>query len=209
MQKLTTLLFKAGRKILALFRALINRMLTWVLFYCNNIKFDKFRTNGIPFVSIARGGMCVIGNNLIINNGNLGNPIGRPQRCVFFVDSGASLVIGDNVGMSSTAIVAHQFISIGDNVKIGGGTCIYDTDFHSVEFELRNDINRDSENTKTKEVIIEENVFIGAHSTILKGVSIGKNSVIGACSVVTKSVPSNEIWAGNPARFIKKIILDD
>jgi acetyltransferase-like isoleucine patch superfamily enzyme len=52
-------------------------------------------------------------------------------------------------------------------------------------------------------VIIEDNVFIGAHSTILKGVTIGKNSVIGACSVVTKNIPPNEIWAGNPAKFIK------
>lgn len=57
----------------------------------------------------------------------------------------------------------------------------------------------------TKPVTIKENAFIGAHSTILKGVTIGKNSIIGACSVVTKNVPDNEIWAGNPAKFVKKI----
>jgi acetyltransferase-like isoleucine patch superfamily enzyme len=54
-------------------------------------------------------------------------------------------------------------------------------------------------------VIIEDNVFIGAHSTILKGVTIGVNSVIGACSVVTKDIPANQIWAGNPARFIRAL----
>ena len=54
-------------------------------------------------------------------------------------------------------------------------------------------------------MIIEDNVFIGAHSTILKGVTIGQNSIIGACSVVTKNIPPNEIWAGNPAKFIKKL----
>ena len=54
-------------------------------------------------------------------------------------------------------------------------------------------------------MIIEDNVFIGAHSTILKGVRISKNSIVGACSVVSKNIPPNEIWAGNPIKFIKKI----
>ena len=49
------------------------------------------------------------------------------------------------------------------------------------------------------------NVFIGAHCTILKGVTIGKNAVVGACSVVTTSVPGNQLWAGNPARFVRNI----
>ena len=40
---------------------------------------------------------------------------------------------------------------------------------------------------------------------MLKGVTIGENSVVGAGSVVTHDVPKNEVWAGNPARFVKKI----
>ena len=47
--------------------------------------------------------------------------------------------------------------------------------------------------------------FIGAHSTILKVVTIGENSIIGAGSVISKSIPANEIWAGNPVKFIKNI----
>lgn len=46
---------------------------------------------------------------------------------------------------------------------------------------------------------------MGAHTIILKGVHIGKGAVIGAGSVVTKNIPENEIWAGNPAKFIKKV----
>ena len=52
---------------------------------------------------------------------------------------------------------------------------------------------------------IENNVFIGANSMILKGVKIGDRSIIGAGSVVTKNVPSDQIWAGNPAKFIREI----
>ena len=40
---------------------------------------------------------------------------------------------------------------------------------------------------------------------ILKGVIIGEKSIIGAGSVVTKTVPPGEIWAGNPAKFVKRI----
>lgn len=82
---------------------------------------------------------------------------------------------------------------------------IYDTDFHSLDYTQRNNRADDIKHRKNKPVIIGDNVFIGAHSTILKEVNIGDNSIIGASSVVTKSVPQNEIWGGNPARFLKKL----
>ena len=139
-----------------------------------------------------------------MNNGIKGNPMGCYQKCTFFVDRNAELIIGNNVGISQAALICHKYISIGDDVKIGGGVCIYDTDFHSLNPEIR----KSSDDLKMrieKPVIIENSVFIGAQSIILKGVTIGKNSIIGAGSVVTKNVPANQIWAGNPARFIKNI----
>lgn len=53
-------------------------------------------------------------------------------------------------------------------------------------------------------VHIGDGCFIGANSIICKDVKIGKNSIIAAGSVVTKDIPDNEIWGGNPARYIKK-----
>ena len=58
-------------------------------------------------------------------------------------------------------------------------------------------------------IAIGDNAFIGAHSTILKGVTIGANSIIGAASLVTTNIPDNEIWGGNPAKFIRKIKSND
>lgn len=51
---------------------------------------------------------------------------------------------------------------------------------------------------------IGNNVFLGANTIITKSVTIGDNVIVGAGSIVTKDIPSNEIWAGVPARFIKK-----
>lgn len=53
-------------------------------------------------------------------------------------------------------------------------------------------------------VELDDNCFIGAGTIICNSCRIGKNSVVGAGSVVTKDIPDNEIWAGVPARFLKK-----
>ena len=52
---------------------------------------------------------------------------------------------------------------------------------------------------------ISKGVFIGANSIITKPLTIGEGSIIGAGSVVTKDIPPYQIWAGNPARYIKDV----
>jgi acetyltransferase-like isoleucine patch superfamily enzyme len=156
-------------------------------------------------VSISLHAKVSIGHHFMMNNGLFNNMIGRQQPCFFVVTKKGELIIGNNVGISATAIVCWNKIEIRDNVKIGGGTVIYDTDFHSLDYQERNAVTEIFDNVKTAPVLIKENAFIGANSTVLKGVTIGENAIIGACSVVTKDVPDNEIWAGNPARFIRKI----
>lgn len=205
MQKFITIIAKGIRLLYTKLRLGVNKICTWCKFYSNNIQFKDFQSNGIPFVMVALGGKCIIGNNLRMNNGKLGNPIGRSDKCILFVDRHASLIMGDNVGISSTALIARQSITIGNNVQIGGGVCVYDTDFHSLQPNDRKNVTMDHQNEKKAPVVIKDNAFIGAHSTILKGVTIGENAIIGACSVVTKIVPANEIWAGNPAKFIRKM----
>jgi acetyltransferase-like isoleucine patch superfamily enzyme len=70
---------------------------------------------------------------------------------------------------------------------------------------LRRNIVLDIQNRKSKPVIIEDDVLIGTRCVILKGVRIGARSVVGAGSIVTKSIPPNEIWAGNPAKKIRSL----
>lgn len=52
-------------------------------------------------------------------------------------------------------------------------------------------------------VVIEDDVFIGCNTVICNAVTIGKGAIIGAGSIVTKDIPPYEVWAGNPARYIK------
>lgn len=63
---------------------------------------------------------------------------------------------------------------------------------------------KDVRKWKKGHVHIGRAAFIGANTVICNSVTIGRISIVGAGSVVTKDIPENEIWAGNPARFIKK-----
>lgn len=197
-------LYKSIHKIWYILFNNFNHIITYSILCGNGINHYSFKTSGIPYIMVARGGKCSIGQNFVMNNGIKGNPIGCYQRCTLFVDRNAELKIGNNVGISQTALICHKSITIGNDVKIGGGVCIYDTDFHSLNPEIRKS-KEDIKHRIEKPVIIKDNVFIGAHSLILKGVTIGENSIIGAGSVVTKSIPDNQIWAGNPAKFIKNV----
>ena len=203
---LFSFLFRALRKVAIL---LANRFLSLMAFIRlkgNGVKFNRTLVcNGLPIVDVHRTATCKIGGSVVINSNIHFNPIGRYCPTFLIVREKGVLTIGDHTGISSSAIICHHSISIGKHVKLGGNVAIYDTDFHSLDLSFRMDKELDKEGTISKPVVIEDNVFVGAHSTILKGVVIGKGSIIGACSVVTKSIPENEIWAGNPARFIKRI----
>ncbi|RKN79762.1 acyltransferase [Ulvibacterium marinum] len=195
--------YKGARFLWMKFLMPIDWLMSYLLFNSNDVKYSSFRNIGWPIINVGIGGSCKIGPGFCSNNREMSNPIGRFKKCSIIVGNNGKLTIGANVGMSSTAIVCYKSIKIGDNVKIGGNVVIYDTDFHSLSSKDRMNFDIDRQNTSSKPIIIKDNVLIGAHSTILKGVIIGSNVVIGACSVITKNVPDDQIWAGNPARFIR------
>ena len=204
MQEILFILYKIPKKIIFSLRYNLGTIFSKVIFYLNKIEVGKsLQSTGLPYVSCTRGGRGSIGSNFRIHNILSGNPIGRSHRCVIVIGPAGTLSIGNNVGMSFTAINCKKSVRIKDNVVIGGGTCIYDSDFHPLDVNERNAKN--NETIMAADVVIEDNVFIGTNSTILKGVTIGMNSIVGACSVVTKSIPPGEIWAGNPAKFIRTI----
>ena len=142
------------------------------------------------------------GNNLTIYSKKTVNPIGG-DRTVLQTINGGRIIIGSRVGISHAVLCARSEIKIEDNVLVGAGVKIFDHDFHSLDYEER--VKNGDKDVKTKPVLIKEGAFIGAHAIILKGVTVGRHSVIGAGAVVTSDIPDNEIWAGNPACFIRKV----
>lgn len=121
------------------------------------------------------------------------------------VQKNAEFIVGDNSGVTNVSIQCFDRITIGNNVNIGNGTVIFDTNFHSLDWEIRSDRSKDIKSAITSPVIIEDYVFVGARCIIGKGVRIGEKSIIAAGSVVVKDVPPCQLWGGNPARFIKKL----
>lgn len=144
-----------------------------------------------------------IGDNFYLSSGNHINPLARNIGAHICVNKDAILTIGNEVGMSSPVIWAHKSIKIGNNVMLGANVIIMDSDAHSLNHLHRRDLSIDKQHKVDNEVIIEDDVFIGMNTIVMKGVTIGARTVIGAGSVVTKSIPADCIAVGNPAKIIK------
>ena len=130
------------------------------------------------------------------------------QFCVIFPDA----QIGENCNICSNVLIENE-VRVGNNVTVKSGVQLWDgitledNVFIGPNATFTNDLLPRSKNPdwKLQKTIIKKGASIGANATILCGITIGENAMIGAGSVVTKDVPDNEVWIGNPARFLKKI----
>jgi acetyltransferase-like isoleucine patch superfamily enzyme len=122
--------------------------------------------------------------------------------------------IGNNsyIGLN-TRIWSAEHIRIGDRVQFAHSCNVFDSNIHSLDPHERfqeylcNTTKGLYKNTSwhEKEVVIGDDVWVGANSTILKGVTIGRAAIVGAGSVVTSDIPAFTIVAGNPAKIIREI----
>lgn len=182
---------------------ILNRIYNYLVLKRKHVTYgSNFFVSGI--IVVHGSGKITLGNDVSIHSSPNVNPVAGGSRTHLFAGYGGGCIsIGNHVGISHSAITAYENIVIEDNVLIGSNCMISDTDFHSIEYYQR--MERPDLHVKTAPVHIGEGAFIGARSIILKGVHIGKHAVVGAGSVVTRSVSDNEVWAGNPARFIRNV----
>ena len=107
--------------------------------------------------------------------------------------------LGKNPNFNGMKILGFGNVKIGDNFH-SGTNCEIITSYHN--YDKGNKIPYDSTYI-TKNVIIENNVWLGNNVTILAGVRIGEGAIIQACSMVHKDIPKYAIVGGNPAKVFK------
>lgn len=177
-------------------------------FYLCGISFgDQLCVNNKIHIVINKGAQITLGSHFHFSSGDNTNPLSRIQRgCMVAERKDAKIVIGNCVRISSSCLWAKDNIKIGNYVNIGADCILMDSDAHSLDWGLRmiGGI-EDISNAKCAPIIIEDHVFIGARSIILKGVHIGARSIIAAGSVVSRDIPSDCMAGGNPCRVIKYI----
>jgi len=124
------------------------------------------------------------------------------------------LFIDDYTFLGNSRVYCANNISIGKGCWIADHVSIIDSNLHPISpkrrFQDAVDFSRGIfpdvySNIPNSPIVIQDSVWIGVNSVILKGVTLGEGSVIGAGSVVTKDVPPYTIVAGNPARIIREI----
>jgi acetyltransferase-like isoleucine patch superfamily enzyme len=154
----------------------------------------KFRKHPTAAITIAA--------NCTFRSARWSNSIGINRQCFISATRAASIEIGRECGFSGTVIAASKKIRIGDRVLCGANCTICDTDRHPLD-------KADRARGVVPEALgidIGDDVFLGMNVVVLKGVRIGSGTVVAANSVVTRSLPSDVLAGGVPAKPIKSLV---
>lgn len=116
---------------------------------------------------------------------------GKLTKFNYIVQYPENLTLGKNFDIGEfTYINSIYGVEIQDSVQIGSHCSVY---------------SNSTIDKKQGKVVLERNCKVGSHSTIMPNVKIGENSIVAAYSFVTKNIPKNELWAGIPAKKLKKL----
>ena len=112
--------------------------------------------------------------------------------------------LGEGSGIGTYSSIPTG-VTIGDHVMIGIDVLMFTNEHRHDDITVPMGLQG---RTEVKPIVIEDDVWVGSRSLIMKGVRIGHGAIIAAGSVVTKDVPPYEVWGGNPACFLKSRLPD-
>ena len=166
------------------------------IFSKNNIHYGN-NTYGNKFFVQNKGNLR-LGNDVYLNSFPNGSSFVAALN-TYYPESLIS--VGYNCRLNGTLINCNENVTIRNDCMFGPGTIIVDNDSHrtSIDYFKRR------KKPVSKSILIDENVWVGMNCIILKGIHIGKNAIIAFGSVLTKDVPTNTLFAGNPAKLIKNL----
>jgi acetyltransferase-like isoleucine patch superfamily enzyme len=172
------------------------------------VKIKKMKSHGSG--KFKRSDFAKIGKNVVIENGvlifhpeniELGNNIYIGHNTILKGYHKNKMIIGDGTWIGQQCFFhSAGGIRIGRNVGIGPKVTIL-TSSH-LEKGIKIPILHSG--LEFNEVVIKDDCDVGVGAIILPGVEIGKGVQVGAGAVVTKNIPDFEVWAGVPAKFLRK-----
>ncbi len=148
------------------------------------------RANTLIYAGVKIGNFFQSGPNVLIRENNI---LGNKVAVWHGVTLNPGNVIGDGCRIHAGSFL--EMTTLGKNVFVGPGV-VFTDDPHPINPSPRIHFGG---------ALVGNEAVIGANATILPQVKIGERAVIGAGSVVTKDIPANEVWVGNPAKFLKKV----
>lgn len=143
-------------------------------------------------------GICRIGPGAVIGTDGFGYEwdgddwVERPHQW--------AVRIGDCVDIGANTVI-HR--GRWRDTVIGGGSKIDSLVFVAHNVQIGYDCLLVAGCHLAGSVTLGEDVIVGLGANICPHVSIGDRAIIGAGSVVTKHVPDDQVWAGNPARYLR------
>lgn len=175
----------------------------------------KFVNNGLSIHNNGKNNHIYIGKNIVFNNFNirvdandciisLGDMCRLTGTVIMKLINGNQLTIGDRTSIEGANFICGEGrkIEIGKNCMIAWGIEFRTTDSHGIF-----DLSTNERLNKGGDIIIEDDVWVGAHASILKGALIKSGSVVSIKSLVTsKFADTNIVIGGIPAKVLKRNI---
>ena len=189
------------RRVHVLFGRIRFTLLGWV---CGIISGGNCAFVGKTIVRVCRRGEIKLGRGVRFFSKFRLNTIGPATPTVLSTVQGGRIEVGDGSRFSSVFIASAKSVRIGRHVMAGANVKIFDTNFHSIDYEARRTKVNDRDEFP-RSVVIGDDVSIGVGSIITKGSHVGDRCVIAAGAVLCGlKAPSDSVIFGNPAQVVQR-----